>query len=157
MRVGPVLCAGIVWIRLAFDEPPVVGDEAFRPPAVADRHVRGAVDGRFHPARAACLERLARVVQPDVAALHQKVRHVEVVIFHERDAPSEFRIERAAIDALEVVLAYVVRRMRLARKENLNGSAVCIEDGGQAIGIGENQFGALYPVNRRANPIVSAL
>ena len=69
----------------AFDQPAVLAGVAFGPPAVADAQVRHAVDRRLHAARAARLERLARVVQPDVAALHEEVRDVQVVVVDEGD------------------------------------------------------------------------
>ena len=78
--------------------------------------MRHAVDRRLHAARAARLERLARVVQPDVAALHQEVRDVQVVVVDERDPAAEHRIERAPVDALQVVLADVVGRDATCRR-----------------------------------------
>src|SRR5678816_4961513 len=69
LRVGPVLRAVIVRVGVPVDEPAVVAGKSFGPPAVADRHVWGAVDCRLHATGAARLERFARVVQPDVAAL----------------------------------------------------------------------------------------
>ena len=57
------------------------------------------------------------IVQPDVAALNQEVRDVEVVVLDEGDAAGKDRVERAAEDALHVVLAGVVGRMRLAGKD----------------------------------------
>ena len=74
----------------------------------------------LHAARAAGLERLPRVVQPDVAALHEEVRDVQVVVVDERDAAAEHRIERAPVDALQVMLADVVGRMRLAGEDDLH-------------------------------------
>src|SRR3990172_1403649 len=53
LRVGPVLRAVVVRIRLPVDEPAVVAGEALGPPAVADREVRRAVDGCLHAAPAA--------------------------------------------------------------------------------------------------------
>ena len=84
------------------------------------RHVRRAVDGRLHAARAAGFERLARVVQPHVAALHQEVGDVQVVVVDEGDAPAEHRVERAPVDPLQVMLADVVGRVRLAGEDDLH-------------------------------------
>ena len=63
---------------------------------------------------------LRGVVQPDVAALHQEVRDVQVVVVDEGDAAAEQRIERALVDALQVVLADVVGGMRLAGEDDLD-------------------------------------
>ena len=70
-----------------------------------------AVQGGFHAAGAARFERLARSVEPDVAALHEEVRHVEVVVVDEREPSAEQRIERALVHPLKGVLADVVGRM----------------------------------------------
>src|SRR4029079_17497961 len=99
------------------DQPPVVAAESFGPPSVADRQVRRAVDRRLHAARAARLERLAWIVQPDVTPLREEVRDVEVVVIDERDAAAELRIERALVHALEMVFAHFVGWMRLAGED----------------------------------------
>ena len=70
----------------------------------------------LHAAGAARLERLARVVQPHVAALHEEVRDVQIVVVDERDAPAEQRIERALVDALQMMLADVVGRDATCRR-----------------------------------------
>ena len=48
------------------------------------------------------------------------MRDVKVVAFHERDAAAELRIEGASVDALQMVLADVVGRMRLAGEDELH-------------------------------------
>src|SRR5947208_433108 len=53
----------------AVDDPAVAAVVALRPPAIGDAQVRDAVEGRLHAARPARFERLAGVVEPDVAAL----------------------------------------------------------------------------------------
>src|SRR2546425_605180 len=83
----------------------------FSPPPSADTHMRDAVDRGFHSAGAARLERLARVVQPHVAALGEEMSDMEIVVVHERDAPAEQRIECAFVDPLQMVLSDVVGRM----------------------------------------------
>src|SRR4029453_3441684 len=84
--------------------PPVGAVESLGPPAVADAHMRHAVDRGLHAARAARLERLPRVVQPDVASLDEKMRDMQVVVVDERHAAGEERIERVLVDALQVML-----------------------------------------------------
>ncbi len=108
--VGGVGRGVIVGIGVAFDQPAVAAVEAFRPPAVADAQVRHAVERRLHAAGAAGFERLARVVEPHVAALHQVVRDVHVVVVDEGEPAAELRIERVLEDALQVVLGRLVGR-----------------------------------------------
>ena len=127
----------------AIDHPAVVAGEALGPPAVADAQVRHAVHRRLHAARAARLERLARIVQPHVAALHQEVRDVQVVVVDERDASAELRIERALVDALQVVLADVVGRMRLAGEDDLHRAGRRVQDAREPIRVVEDQLGPL--------------
>jgi len=143
LRVRPVLRALVVRIGAPLDQPAVLPGEALGPPAVADRHVRRAIDGRLHPARAARFHGLAGVVHPHVASLHEKVRDVEVVVVYESDAASELRIERAPENLLQVVLADIVGRMRFASKHDLHGATWCGQNLRQAIGIRENQLGTL--------------
>ena len=45
---------------------------------------------------------------------------MQVVVVHEGDTPAELRIERALVDVLQVMLADVVGRMRLAGEEDLH-------------------------------------
>ena len=48
---------------------------------------------------------------------------MQVVVVDERDAAAELRIERALVDALQVMLADVVGGMRLAGEHDLHGPA----------------------------------
>src|SRR5436189_3945179 len=98
-RIGGVLRLGITGVA-GVDQPAVVAGIALGPPAVADRQVRHAVERRLHAAGAARLHRLARVVQPHVAALDQEMRDVQVVVVDEGDAAAEGGIDRAAVDLL---------------------------------------------------------
>ena len=68
---------------------------------------------------------------------------MEVVVVHEADAAAEFRVERAPEDLLQVVLADVVGRMRLAGEHDLHGAAGRRQDPREAIGVREDQLGAL--------------
>jgi hypothetical protein len=70
--------------------------------------MRNAVHGRLHPARSTRFERLARIVQPDIAALDEKVGDVQVVVVDEGDAAAEERIEGAPVHALQMVLPDIV-------------------------------------------------
>ena len=71
------------------------------------------------------------------------MRDVQVVVVDEGDAPAELRIERAFVDALQVVLADVVGRMRLAGEDDLHRPSGGVEDARETIGIVEHQLGAL--------------
>ena len=102
--------------------------------------MRDAVERRLHAARAARLERLARVVQPDVAALHEEMRDVQVVVVDERDAAAEQRIERASVDALQMMLADVVGRVRLAGEDDLHRPARGVEDPREPFGVVEHEL-----------------
>src|SRR5688500_16993052 len=66
LRVGPILGAFVGRCLARTDGPAIRAVIALVPPAVEDRAVDYAVHGRLHTARAACLERTARVVQPDI-------------------------------------------------------------------------------------------
>src|SRR6478735_12717826 len=65
--VGGINHVEVLSRRASVDEPSVAIVVALGPPAVTDAQVRYAVQRRLHAARAAGFERLARVVQPDVA------------------------------------------------------------------------------------------
>ena len=95
------------------NQPAVPPGVAFSPPAVPDAQVGDTVQRRLHAARATGLERFPWVVQPDVTALHDKVRHMQVVVVDERDPPSQRRVERSLIDALQVALPDIIRWVRL--------------------------------------------
>ena len=74
LRVRPVLRA-FVRVRLAAADGPAVGAVvALVPPAVEHGAVDDPVHGGLHAARARCLERPARVVQPHVDALDEVAR-----------------------------------------------------------------------------------
>ena len=99
---------------------------------------------RLHAARAAGFERLARVVEPHVAALHEQVRDVQVVVVDEGDAAAEHRVEGAPEHALQVVLGRVVGRMRLAGEDDLHRRGRrAFSMPGQPLGVVEDQLGAL--------------
>ena len=53
------------------------------------RQVQAAVDADLHAAGARRFQRPARIVQPDVDALHQVAGDVDVVIFDEDHAAAE--------------------------------------------------------------------
>src|SRR5215203_4850787 len=125
------------------DEEAVAAGVTLGPPAVADADVDGAVHRRLHAAGAAGLERLAWRVQPDVAALDEIVRHVQVVVIDEGDTATEGGVTGVAVDALQDALAAVVGRMGLAGEDDLHRPPRVVEDAGQPLRIAEHQLGPL--------------
>ena len=125
---------------MAFDQPAVLAVEPLCPPAVTDAQVRHAVEGCFHAAGAARLERLARIVQPHVAAMHQVVGEVHVVIVDKREAAAEFRIEGVSEHALQMMLGRFIRRVGLAGEHDLHRPVDRGQDPHEAIRVMENQL-----------------
>ena len=136
-------CRLVRRLGAALDQPAVVAREPFRPPAVADAQVQRAVHRRLHAARAAGFERLARCVEPDVAALHEQVRHVQVVVIDERDAAGRAADRapggtRAADDACRLRRPGApCRRTRIARDVG------AVRRAAQPIDIAKHQIGPL--------------
>src|SRR6266446_6620096 len=103
--------------------------------------MRHSIDRGFHATRAAGFERLAWRVEPDVAALHEKMGDMEVVVVDERDASTKERVERVLVDPLQVMFSNIVGRMRLPGKDDLHWPLVRVEYAGQAFGVVKNQLG----------------
>ena len=68
---------------------------------------------------------------------------MQVVVVDERDAAAERRIDGAAVDLLQVVLAGLVGGMRLAGEHDLHRAAGGVQDAQQPIGVVEDQLGPL--------------
>ena len=64
---------------------------------------------------------------------------MQIVVVDEGDAAAEQRIERALVDALQVVLADVVGRMRLAGEDDLHGPSGGVEDAREPLGVVEDR------------------
>src|SRR5258707_15610299 len=103
------------------------------------------VDRCFHAARSTCFKWLTRRVQPDVAPLDKEVRHVKVVVVHKSNASAESRIHCPLVDMLEMMLADVVRRMRLAGENDLHRIPGGIEAFRQPLRVSEYQLRSLEP------------
>ena len=71
------------------------------------------------------------------------MRDVQVVVVDERHAPAKQRIERAPVDPLQMMLAHIVGRMRLAGKDNLHRPADAVENARQTIRVVKDQLGPL--------------
>ena len=97
---------------------PVVG---LGPPAVEDREVEAAVEHHLLPAGARRLERAARIVEPDVDALHQVAADVDVVVLDEHDARRRTAArDRAARSRCSSSLPGWSSRVRLAGEDELD-------------------------------------
>ena len=107
-------------MRILADGEAVGAVVAFAPPAVEDAQVQAAVAAGLHAAGAGGFQRTARVVQPDVAAGHHLPRHVHVVVLDEHQVPCKIAVFAEMDDLLDVALAIVVARMRLAREDELD-------------------------------------
>ena len=121
------------------DRPPVGAVVALVPPAVEDAHVEGAVQGGLHPARAAGLERPARRVQPHVAAAVHRPGDRDVVVGEEHEPVSHVGGASELLDALDQLLAGRVCRVGLAGEDELHGTLAVVQQGAEAIGVGEQQ------------------
>src|SRR5262245_53754657 len=93
------------------DRPSVVSVETFVPPAVEHTDVEDAVHAGLLAARAACLQRRSRIVQPGINTLSKEVCRMNVVVFDKRDVTCESIVGSDRIDFMDKVLAVVVCRM----------------------------------------------
>ena len=109
------------------------------PPAVPDREVQPAVQRRLHARGAAGLERPQRVVQPDVAALHQGVRHGHVVVGQEHDPAPHVGGVGELDQLLDQGLAALVGGMRLARHHDLQRPGRVVQQLAELRGIVQHQ------------------
>ena len=108
-------------IRLAAaDGPADIRAVRLDPPPVEDRTVEHAIDRRLHAAGAGCLVRPPRRIEPDVYALHQHSGNVDVVIFHEDDAPPHGTIAGEIENRADQLLAFVVGWVGLAGEDELH-------------------------------------
>ncbi len=102
------------------DRPPEVALVPLVPPAVEDRQVEAAVERGLHAAGAARLQRPQRVVQPDVAARVELLRHAHAVVGQEDDPVPHPRVVGEPHQFLDQPLAALVGRMGLARDHQLH-------------------------------------
>ena len=109
------------------------------PPAVEHRKLQHAVHHTLFARRARGFERPGRGVEPHVHALHQATRQLHVVILQEDDLAGELRHGCDFDDPLDEILSRLIVGMRLARKDKLHGTLLVVDDGRQAIQIGEEQ------------------
>src|SRR6267143_1099920 len=143
-----VLLLGFAFPCWQWNRPAVLARVALRPPAVQRAELGDAVQCRLHAARAAGLERDAGQVDPEVDPGHHALPHMQLVILEKGDAALEAGILRSHEDALQHALARIVRRMRLAGKDDLYGIPRIGQEPPQAFRIAEEQIGAF--VRRKA-------
>ena len=67
---------------------------------------------------------------------------MQIVVVDECDPAAEARVDRAAIDLLQMVLAGVVGRVRLAGEDELQRPPRRVQDAEEPLGIVEDQLGA---------------
>ncbi len=119
-RLDVVAAVGVVDAVGRRDRPAVVAVVPLVPPAVEDREVEPAVERRLHARRAARLVGPQRVVQPDVAAGVERLRHRDVVVRQEHDPVPHLGVVGEADDLLDHLLAALVGRVRLAGDHQLD-------------------------------------
>ena len=110
------------------DGPTVLAVVPLVPPPVEDREVEPAVERRLHARRPTRLERAQRVVQPNVAARVEGLRHLDVVVGQEDDAVTNLGVVGELHHLLDEPLAQVVGRVRLASDDQLHGTLLVQQD-----------------------------
>ena len=89
------------------------------------------------------LERTARIVQPDVDALHEVTADVDVVVFDEHELVGETARAHHFGDLLQHAFAGLVARMGFAGKDELHRAFRIVDHRGEPLEILQNQIGAL--------------
>ena len=125
------------------NSPAVAPIVTLGPPPVQRAELRYAVQCRLHAARAACLERRPRHIQPDIHALDQTVGEMHVVVLDERDPALEARLPRMGVHALEHLLPGLVARVGLAGEHDLHRAPGIHQQPLQPLGVPEDQVGPL--------------
>src|SRR5258706_12442527 len=95
---------------------------SLRPPAVQNGEVEATVQYHLLPAGAGGFERPARIVEPDVHALHEQAPYVDVVVFYKDEFVGELRIAHQFRDLLQHALPRLISRMRLSGEHKLDGT-----------------------------------
>ncbi len=137
--IGGVLGLLVVERLAAADGPAVGAVPAFVPPAVEDRDVDDAVGGRLHAARAGRFERPARVVQPDVDALHEVARDAHVVVLEDEGTAGQPGRLRALEDVADDALPGPIGGMRLAREDDLDRALLVPQQPRQPLLVAEQE------------------
>ena len=111
----------------------------FRPPTIQDGEVQSAVQNHLLTAGARRLQRPARVVEPNIDALHEMTSYVDVVIFDEHELIGKLAVMHQLGNLLQHPLARLVAGMRLAGEYELYGSLGIIDHGRQIFDVCQKQ------------------
>ena len=119
------------------------------PPAIENRKVQSAIQDHLLTARARCLQRPPRIVQPDINALHQMAADVDVVVFDKDELICELRgcASDSAI-CCRTRLPGSSLGCALPAKTNCTGPFGIVHHGGQALDVRQKQVSSL--VGRKA-------
>ena len=101
--------------------------------------MRHAVEGRFLAAGPTGLLRRAGRVQPDIHAVDEVLRCVQVVLFHKGDVAAEAVVLGEGIDLADEVLAMLVGRVGLAREDDLDRPPGILHQALEAFQVPEQQ------------------
>ena len=126
-------------MRIVADGKAVGAVVAFAPPAVEDAQVQAAVAAGLYAAGAGSFQRTARIVQPHVAAGNHLPRDVNIVVLDENQVPLQFAEFAQVNDVLDVALAFVIARMRLAGEDELDGPLLVLGQLHDVLELLENQ------------------
>src|SRR5215216_761581 len=121
------------------DRPAVLAVVQLVPPAVADRQVEAAVEGRLHAAGPTGLVRPQGVVEPDVGPGDQGPGHGHVVVGQERDPVPDLGLGGEAGEVGDQRLAPLVGRVGLAGDQQLDGPLLVQQQPGQPLLVLEQQ------------------
>ena len=117
--------------------------ESLGPPAVQNRTIQTAVEHHLLAAGARGLQWSAGIVEPDVHTLNEMPAYVDVVIFHKHNATGQPGIVPQIGNLADQPLAWLVCRMGLASKNNLNRPIGIADHRKQAVDIAQHEVGPL--------------
>ena len=138
-----VAALGVAAAGGRLDRPAVALPVAFAPPAIQHRQVDHAVHAGLHARSAGGLQRIDRIVEPDIDAGDQPARKAQVIAFHEQDLPFELGQLRDARDLADQVLAGHVGGVRATREDEQHRPLRIAGDRPQPVEILEQQRRAL--------------
>src|SRR5438477_1139794 len=93
---------------------------AFAPPPIEDAYVEAPMTTRLLPAGPGGFQRPSRIVQPDIAARNQLAGNMNVVVLNKDQVAFQFAEPAQVDNVLNVALAFVIARVRLARENKLD-------------------------------------
>src|SRR5207244_8172050 len=129
------------------DGPAELRPVSLVPPSIENAHVQPAVGAGLHAAGAAGLEKAARVVEPNIGALHEVTGEGDVVVLEEGYAGL---LTRERDHAGDDVLTGLVSWVRLAREQDLDRPARVAEQLAEAGAVPKQKVRAL--IRREPTP-----